>query len=296
MQKGDKFGYFIFTGNSRFKGITRYIECLCVCGSIGYRVATHVKKGVSKSCGCKRKEFYKETDIKNGHSITGNDVKHPMYRTWRGLMARCLNVKNKAYKNYGGRGIKICGRWMSFGNFINDVGEKPSPKHTLDRFPDNDGDYEPNNFRWATRKEQNRNKRNNVFINAFGENKSITEWSEDNRCVVKRHILFNRIRREGYNPEESITTDQLKPSLYKKGQLSIICNKRKPEFKKDDIFGCLKLTGVSMTVNRNLYVECICECGNKKYWRISVLNKRENDKCICNRARPLMDKLKNESS
>lgn len=85
---------------------------------------------------------------------------HPLYSIWNMMKQRCYNSKHTAYPLYGGRGIRVCKRWLdSFQNFINDVGERPSLKHTIDRYPDKDGDYEPTNFRWATWHEQNLNRR-----------------------------------------------------------------------------------------------------------------------------------------
>ena len=83
--------------------------------------------------------------------------KHPLYRTWKGMRERCRYEKHKDYAIYGGRGIKVCDRWLNFENFVADVGEKPLG-YTLDRV-DYNGDYEPNNFRWASPSEQSKNQR-----------------------------------------------------------------------------------------------------------------------------------------
>ena len=85
--------------------------------------------------------------------------KHPLYRTWATMIDRCYNKKDSNYHNYGGRGIVICKRWLSsFRNFINDMGEKPSASHSIDRI-NNDGNYKPSNCKWSTRAEQVRNRR-----------------------------------------------------------------------------------------------------------------------------------------
>ena len=95
--------------------------------------------------------------FRHGHAT--DDGRTAEYEAWHSMIQRCTNPKNPGWKNYGGRGIKVCSRWLDFVNFLADVGRKPSPKHSLDRFPNNDGNYEPGNVRWATKSQQQSNQR-----------------------------------------------------------------------------------------------------------------------------------------
>jgi len=95
--------------------------------------------------------------------------KHPLYLTWYMMNRRCTYEKSTGWENYGGRGIRVCERWKnSFEAFLEDMGPKPTPKHTLDRHPDKNGNYEPNNCRWATRREQSLNTRRTLIIDVAG--------------------------------------------------------------------------------------------------------------------------------
>lgn len=113
------------------------------------------------------------------------------YRIWRGMMARCLNVKNTAWVDYGGRGITVCNRWLTYENFLADMGRKPSPEHSLDR-RNNDLGYSPDNCRWSTKKVQARNRRSSTAIEFKGEVKTIAEWAEVTGMTVS--TITQRIR------------------------------------------------------------------------------------------------------
>lgn len=121
---------------------------------------------------------------------------HPLYILWVGMIQRCENVNNSHYKYYGGRGIKVCPRWRnSFTDFLEDVGERPSPRHTLDRYPNVDGDYSKDNFRWATYDEQSRNKRSNRYITWRGETLILKDWAT--RFGVHISTLAESIKKYG---------------------------------------------------------------------------------------------------
>lgn len=111
--------------------------------------------------------------------------------SWKELRTRCRNPRNPAFKHYGGRGIQVCARWKSFALFLEDMGKRPSPEHTIERI-DHNGNYEPGNCRWATMKEQARNRRNNTFLSFKGETKCISEWAES--MGVSSDLLYGRLK------------------------------------------------------------------------------------------------------
>lgn len=129
---------------------TGTLRCKCTCGIVKDIYTYKVINNIIKSCGCQWMPSRIFHDLSE----------HELYPRWQTMKRRCDDPGATGYKNYGGRGIKVCERWASsFENFLFDVGERPSPLHSLDRYPNNDGNYEPGNFRWATRKEQAQNRR-----------------------------------------------------------------------------------------------------------------------------------------
>jgi hypothetical protein len=138
-------------------------------------------------------------------TITHHQSKTRLYRVWRGIRTRCENANSEFYVHYGGRGIQICSEWTTFEPFAAwaySNGYKPGLE--IDRV-DNDGDYKPSNCRWTTSKQNCLNRRSTRWIEAFGERKSISQWSEDARCTVSYSTLYKRIVRMNWNVEEAIT-------------------------------------------------------------------------------------------
>ena len=144
------------------RGYARWL-CECQCGNTTIVRSVSLRNGHTRSCGCLQREWCTKlgrisTGVisKHGHTINGRTS---TYESWRSMKTRCINQNQKNYMYYGGRGIKVCDRWIkSFENFLADMGERPDGK-TLDRYPDNDGNYEPGNCRWATAKQQIANRR-----------------------------------------------------------------------------------------------------------------------------------------
>ena len=168
-------------------------SCLCDCGNRIIARSDHLKDNHIQSCGCLQKEIASKSCIEN--KTTHNMSKTKIYGAWGNMRKRCYNIKNKEYKNYGGRGINICDEWnnektglINFYNWSMANGYKEDL--TIDR-KDVNGNYEPSNCRWATYKEQANNKRNNHYITYKNETNTVTEWSE--KLGIKRKTLDWRI-------------------------------------------------------------------------------------------------------
>lgn len=167
-------------------------------------LSTQFKKGISASPTTQFKKgmipWNKGMTGAKNPLYKGKDriIYHPMYPTWSHIRNRCQSKKNKAYQNYGGRGIKVCERWQnSFLSFLEDMGDKPKGK-SLDRI-DNNGDYCKENCRWATSTEQGRNKRNNCLL----KGKTISEWSEI--LGIKRSTLSMRYYAYGWSVDDVLS-------------------------------------------------------------------------------------------
>lgn len=183
-----------------------YWVCRCECGNEKSVSTTHLLCNKTKSCGCALTEFLVG---RSTHRATCDGTpdrrKHTAeYSAWSSLKNRCDSPDCPQYASYGGRGIRVCDRWSNrFEDFLTDMGPRPSPNHSIDRYPDNDGNYEPGNCRWATRKEQNRNRRSSLFLAAFGQALTLAEWSE--KTGIDRQTIRQRLK-HGWTAEKALGT------------------------------------------------------------------------------------------
>ena len=173
-------------------------ECQCECGKITYNCTNALTSGKSKSCGCLRTERLIKYSTKHNQRHTR------IYELWKAMKNRCYNSNISCYKNYGGRGIKVCDEWkndfQAFYNWSMDNGYNESL--SIDRI-DNNGNYEPSNCRWTDRTTQANNTRTNHYITFNGETKTLTQWAREYSLNVS--CLRARIE-NGWSIEKALTT------------------------------------------------------------------------------------------
>jgi len=182
------------------EGKPRVWVCLCTCGNTTKVPAQRLNSGSTKSCGCLKKSVLGNTTRTHGRAnsrISGYVDK--TYGVWQAMRARCKNKNRLDYHRYGGRGITVCKRWDSFQNFVADMGEVPEGK-TLDRI-NNDGNYEPDNCQWATRKEQVYNSTKVKMISINNVAKPLSEWLE--YYSLSKSTYYVRLK-TGMTPEEAL--------------------------------------------------------------------------------------------
>jgi hypothetical protein len=195
--------------NDGSKTRVRY-KCQCLCGNKCTVRADHLRSGATQSCKCLNKEV--TSAISSTHGMSGTSE----YVIWSGMISRCFNPSKRAFPDYGGRGITVCERWRnSFSNFYSDMGPRPSRWHSIDR-EDNDGNYEPGNCRWATRSEQNRNRRDNHLVTVNGVTRCVGEWSE--LTGIHPEVIRKRLRR-GWSDADSIEPIGHKRRVLRTGRL-----------------------------------------------------------------------------
>lgn len=187
----------IAEGNPNLVG--RRVVCICECGKQKEVRLSHLKNGSIVSCGCRISEFLIKFNTKHGLRKT------PLYKTWCGMKERCCNPKSRNYKNYGGRGIKVCKEWMDCFKCFYDwaISNGYSEELYLDR-EQNDGDYCPSNCRWITQKQNCRNTRKNRNISYNGVNICVSEWAE--KLGINRSLISDRLNKLNWSIENTLST------------------------------------------------------------------------------------------
>lgn len=177
--------------------------CRCECGEEKIVSGANLTGGGTTSCGCLALEIRKSLHITHGQTRR-HGQRTAEYRAWAGMKNRCTNSNFPEFKYYGGKGISVCEEWMnSFETFFSHVGKRPSKDHSLDRWPNKNGNYEPGNVRWATREQQSNNQVKNVIILYNGEQKTLAEWCHI--LGLKYGLVQSRLYK-GYSIEDAFNT------------------------------------------------------------------------------------------
>lgn len=204
---GQTFNYLLAIEKTELKQGGHIIwKFLCVCGKEHLAVASDVKRGTTKSCGCKQSEMISE--IQTTHGATKRYKPTRTYMVWGSMKKRCNNPNTKHYEDYGGRGITVCERWNSFENFLADMGDAP-PGMSIDRI-DNNGNYEPGNCRWADDVEQGRNRRSTIYLEIDGIRRCLADWARIGGVhyrTVQRRLL------QGMSAREAVFTPPMPRNL-----------------------------------------------------------------------------------
>lgn len=200
---GKRFGKLVAIGEES----PGRIICRCDCGTekVIDRSALSAKHG-TRSCGCSTKEFMREAKLTHGLS------KSSEYSIWRAMLVRCYTKHHPTYKSHGARGIKVCKRWHKFEAFYADLGPRPNSHLCLERL-DNNKNYTPTNCIWATYKQQENNRRDNINITYDGLTMTVSEWGD--KLGIGSGIIYKRLNR-GWNFKKALKTPSLRPQWKRK--------------------------------------------------------------------------------
>lgn len=196
---GQVFGRLtVLESSPKLRKGTRWL-CLCTCGQQKIANTQELRRGDTKSCGCLNVETIRTVSkVRNKkHGATINGKPTPEWLAWSALRGRCNNPNNPGYKNYGGRGITVAEAWLTYEQFIADMGPRPSKDHSIDRI-DNNAGYSKENCRWATRTEQRNNVRTNRNLTMFDKTQSLAMWARELGIGEKAVIgLYKRLAQPG---------------------------------------------------------------------------------------------------
>ena len=195
IRPGDKFGDLTVIERSENQGNHRMFTCKCACGKYIDVRATRLSSGQQKCC---RSCATQKASTKHGHAKSGGSR---TYRTWKSMLDRCKNSNHPSYKYYGGKGVQVCASWLSFENFLSDMGERPD-ECSLDRI-DGDGHYTKENCRWATAYQQNNNLSKNRLVQANGKTQTVAQWARETGMGLS--MIYNRLY-SGMSEEDAINT------------------------------------------------------------------------------------------
>lgn len=191
--------FHVLTVLRRDESRPKYWICRCDCGVEKSISHSNLIGGNTRSCGCLMLELRASGITKHGHASRRKQSR--TYQTWLSMVRRCNDSRDRAFSEYGARGITVCQRWKSsFENFLADMGERPAGT-SIDRYPNSNGNYEPGNCKWSTPSEQAVNRRSTRFLTINGETLCVTDWAK--RSGQSSSQLFSRLRR-GWSPEEAI--------------------------------------------------------------------------------------------
>lgn len=194
---GQRFSRLTVLRQTDSRSGARCWQVACDCGNEAVVRSSALVTGKTRSCGCLMRET---AALIGAQTATHGRWKSPTYSTWTAMKARCLNPSRPNYSDYGGRGITVCERWLSFENFLADMGHKP-PGKSIERL-NNDKGYEPGNCCWATEVEQQRNKRSVRHITAHGKTQTIPEWSAERG--ISQTVIYQRLH-NGWAPDVAVT-------------------------------------------------------------------------------------------
>ena len=195
---GDVFGKLTVLSKAKLPGRTRWL-CQCECGQQKTILAYNLKSGASRSCGCVVR--------------TKKNTARPEYQIWSNMKGRCFTPSANFYERYGGRGVTVCDRWKnSFSDFYDDMGERPGPRYSLDRYPNKDGNYEPGNVRWATDVDQANNRSNNRIVEYLGQTMTLTEAARASGTSLNEASIRYRLDDLGWDIVAALET----PSRYRR--------------------------------------------------------------------------------
>lgn len=187
--------------------------CVCECGTEKVIDGNALRSGATRSCGCLKAGIIGK--VLHGRGVPADDLRAE-YDAWAHAIRRTSNPNDRQFDRYGGRGIAVCDRWIhgedgisGFECFVVDVGRRPSKGCSLDRYPDNDGDYRPGNVRWATAKQQAHNRSSTMQVTVAGTTKPLAEW-----CALRGipyHRVYQRLK-AGWSPEDALPPTEKTPS------------------------------------------------------------------------------------